>query len=168
MSFAARAGRYGMPNITPSLWFDGNLEAAAAFYTSVFPNSSIGKILHWGPENPARQGQALTVEFVLDGMPFTALNGGPQFTFSEAVSLQIDCADQAEVDHYWDAFVGDGGEESDCGWCRDKFGFSWQVVPSVLPKLLLDPDPARAGRAMQAMMTMKRLDVAALEAAAAG
>ena len=108
-----------MSAITPCLWFDDQGEEAARYYVSLFPSSSIGTILHWGPENPARQGQALTVEFVLDGMPFTALNGGPQFTFSEAVSLQIDCADQAEVDHYWDAFVGDGGGKSDCGWCRD-------------------------------------------------
>jgi predicted 3-demethylubiquinone-9 3-methyltransferase (glyoxalase superfamily) len=157
-----------MSAITPCLWFDTRGEEAARYYVSLFPNSSIGTILSWGPENPARQGQALTVEFVLDGRPFTALNGGPEFTFSEAVSLQVDCADQAEVDYYWDHFVGDGGEESDCGWCRDKFGFSWQVVPHVLPELLTDPDPGRAGRAMQAMMTMKRLDVAALEAAAAG
>ncbi|MGI3779986.1 MAG: VOC family protein [Janthinobacterium lividum] len=157
-----------MSAITPCLWFDDQGLEAARYYVSLFPNSSIGDVLCWGPENPARQGRPLTVELVLDGRPFTVLNGGPQFPFTEAVSLQIDCADQAEVDHYWDAFVGDGGAESDCGWCRDKYGLSWQVVPSILPKLLLDPDPARAGRAMQAMMTMRRLDVAALEAAAAG
>ncbi len=157
-----------MSAITPCLWFDTQGEEAARYYVSLFPNSSITDVTHWGPENPERQGQALTVEFVLDGRPFTALNGGPEFTFTEAISLQIDCADQAEVDHYWDAFVGDGGEESDCGWCRDKYGLSWQVVPRVLPRLLSDPNPKRAQRAMQAMMTMKRLDVAALEAAAAG
>lgn len=157
-----------MPAITPCLWFDTRGEEAARYYVALFPNSSVGAISRWGSENPERQGQALTVEFVLDGHPFTALNGGPQFTFTEATSLQIDCADQAEVDHYWDAFVGDGGEERDCGWCRDKFGFFWQVVPQILPRLLTDPDPERASRAMRAMMTMQRLDVAALAAAAAG
>jgi predicted 3-demethylubiquinone-9 3-methyltransferase (glyoxalase superfamily) len=157
-----------MTTITPCLWFDTQGEDAARYYVSLFPRSSITSVQAWGPENPERQGQALLVEFVLDGQPFTALNGGPQFTFTEAVSLQIDCADQAEVDHYWDAFVGDGGQESDCGWCKDKFGFSWQVVPRILPELLGDPDRERASRAMRAMMTMKRLDVATFEKVAAG
>ena len=156
-----------MSAITPCLWFDDQGEEAARYYVSLFPRSSVGTILRWGPDNPEREGQILTIEFVLDGKPFTALNGGPHFTFTEAVSLQVDCADQAEVDHYWDAFVGDGGEESDCGWCRDKFGLSWQVVPRRLPELLTDPDPRRARKAMQAMMTMRRIDVAALEAAVA-
>ncbi len=157
-----------MSAITPCLWFDTRGEEAARYYVSLFPSSSITSVLPWGPENPEREGQPLLVEFVLDGQPFTALNGGPQFTFDEAVSLQVFCDDQAAVDHYWDAFVGDGGAESDCGWCKDKFGFSWQVVPKILPELLGDPDRARAGRAMAAMMTMRRLDVAALEAAANG
>ena len=157
-----------MSAITPCLWFDTRGEEAARYWVSLFPNSSVTSVQLWGPENPARQGTPLLVEFVLDGRPFTALNGGPQFTFSEAFSLQIDCADQAEVDHYWDAFVSDGGEESDCGWCKDKFGFSWQVVPRILTELLADPDPDRAGRAMQAMLTMKRLDVATFEEVAAG
>ncbi|HEY0239873.1 MAG TPA: VOC family protein [Friedmanniella sp.] len=157
-----------MSAITPCLWFDTQGEEAARYYVSLFPSSSVTSIQRWGPENPERQGQPLVVEFVLDGSPFTALNGGPQFTFSEAVSLQIDCADQAEVDHYWDAFVGDGGQESECGWCKDKFGFSWQVVPRILTELLGDPDPERVGRAMKEMMTMKRLDVATFEALAAG
>ncbi len=157
-----------MSAITPCLWFDTQGEEAARYYVSLFPRSSITSVQTWGPENPERQGQPLLVEFVLDGSRFTALNGGPQFTFSEAVSLQIDCTDQAEVDHYWDAFVGDGGEESDCGWCKDKFGFSWQVVPRILTELLTDPDPQRVSRAMQAMMTMRRLDVATFEAVAAG
>ena len=157
-----------MPAITPCLWFDTRGEEAARYWVSLFPRSSITGVQRWGPENPERQGQPLLVEFVLDGSPFTALNGGPHFTFTEAVSLQVDCADQAEVDHYWDAFVGDGGEESDCGWCKDKFGFSWQVVPRVLTELLADPDPQRVSRAMQAMMTMRRLDVATFEAVRAG
>ena len=152
-----------MSAITPCLWFDTQGEEAARYWVSLFPNSSITSVQLWGPENPERQGTPLLVEFVLDGRPFTALNGGPEFSFSEAFSLQIDCADQAEVDHYWDAFVGDGGQESDCGWCKDKFGFSWQVVPRILTELLAGPDPERAGRAMQAMLTMKRLDVATFQ-----
>lgn len=157
-----------MSAITPCLWFDTQGEEAARYWVSLFPNSSITSVQLWGDENPERKGTPLLVEFVLDGSPFTALNGGPEFTFSEAFSLQIDCADQAEVDHYWDAFVGDGGEESDCGWCKDKYGFSWQVVPRILTELLAGPDKDRAGRAMQAMLTMKRLDVATFERVAAG
>lgn len=157
-----------MSAITPCLWFDTQGEEAARYWVSLFPNSSITSVQLWGDENPERKGTPLLVEFVLDGSPFTALNGGPEFTFSEAFSLQIDCADQAEVDHYWDAFVGDGGEESDCGWCKDKYGFSWQVVPRILTELLAGPDPDRAGRAMQEMLTMKRLDVATFERVAAG
>lgn len=157
-----------MSAITPCLWFDTQGEEAARYWVSLFPNSSITSVQLWGDENPERKGTPLLIEFVLDGSPFTALNGGPEFTFSEAFSLQIDCADQAEVDHYWDAFVGDGGEESDCGWCKDKYGFSWQVVPRILTELLAGPDKDRAGRAMQAMLTMKRLDVATFERVAAG
>ena len=157
-----------MSAITPCLWFDTQGEEAARYWVSLFPNSSITSVQLWGPENPERQGTPLMVEFVLDGRPFTALNGGPEFTFSEAFSLQVDCADQAEVDRYWDAFVGDGGQESDCGWCKDKFGFSWQVVPRILTELLADPDPGVVSRAMQAMLQMKRLDVATFERVAAG
>jgi len=157
-----------MSAITPCLWFDTQGEEAARYWVSLFPNSSITSVQLWGDENPERKGTPLLVEFVLDGRPFTALNGGPEFTFSEAFSLQIDCADQAEVDHYWDAFVGDGGAESDCGWCKDKFGFSWQVVPRILTELLADPDPDRVSRAMRAMLTMQRLDVATFERVAAG
>lgn len=157
-----------MSAITPCLWFDTQGEEAARYWVSLFPNSSITSVQLWGPENPERQGTPLMIEFVLDGRPFSALNGGPEFTFSEAFSLQVDCADQAEVDRYWDAFVGDGGQESDCGWCKDKYGFSWQVVPRILTELLADPDPGVVGRAMQAMLQMKRLDVATFEKVAAG
>ena len=157
-----------MSAITPCLWFDTQGEEAAGYYVSLFDNSSITSVSRWDAENPDREGQVLTVELVLDGRPYTFLNGGPDFTLDEAFSLQVDCADQAEVDRYWDTFVGDGGEESRCGWCKDRFGVSWQIVPRVLPQLLADPDPGRASRAMRAMLGMKKLDVAALQAAAAG
>ena len=158
-----------MSAITPNLWFDDQGEEAATFYVSLFPDSSVTGVTRWTAEaNPDRAGQVLTVELVLDGRPYTFLNGGPDFTLDEAFSLQVSCADQAEVDRYWEAFTADGGEESQCGWCRDRFGVSWQVVPDALPRLLADPDPGRASRAMQAMFGMRKLDVAALEAAAAG
>ena len=155
-----------MQKITPCLWFDTQGEEAARYYVSLFPSSAIRSVAYWGPENPERQGEVLTVEFVLDGRPFTALNGGPQFRFTEAISLQIDCADQAEVDRFWDRFIGDGGEESMCGWLKDKYGLSWQIVPRGMEELFADPDPSRAQRAVQAMMQMRKLDVAALHAAA--
>jgi len=153
-----------MPNITPNLWFDDNAMEAAEFYVSVFPNSRIGDILHYTDAGPGPAGTVLTVEFVLDGQPFIGLNGGPAFQFDEAVSLQIDCADQAEVDYYWDALTADGGEESQCGWLKDKYGLSWQVVPIGMVEVF--KDPARAARAMTAMFAMTKLDLAALLAAA--
>jgi predicted 3-demethylubiquinone-9 3-methyltransferase (glyoxalase superfamily) len=156
-----------MPRITPNLWFDTEAEEAAEFYVSVFPNSRITEVSHYGEAGPREAGTVLTVEFELDGQPFTALNGGPQFTFDEAVSFQIDCADQDEVDHYWDKLIEGGGAESMCGWLKDRFGLSWQVVPRRLVELLADPDQDRSQRAMKAMLGMKKLDVAALEAAAA-
>ncbi|MFI1676123.1 MULTISPECIES: VOC family protein [unclassified Streptomyces] len=156
-----------MPTITPSLWFDLQGEEAANFYVSVFPNSGIKSVSYYGEGAPRPAGTVLTVEFVLDGRPYTALNGGPDFTFNEAVSFQILCADQAEVDHYWTK-LSEGGEEGPCGWLKDKYGLSWQVVPTVLNELLTDPDAERARRAMQAMLGMKKLDVAALRAAADG
>jgi predicted 3-demethylubiquinone-9 3-methyltransferase (glyoxalase superfamily) len=156
-----------MPEITPNLWFDTQAEEAAEFYCSLFPNSKITNVSHYGDGGP-RAGQVLTVEFVLDGNKFLALNGGPEFTFTEAVSFAVPCADQEEVDHYWNAFTADGGEESQCGWCKDKFGLSWQIVPNRLGELLSDPDPERASRAMQAMLQMQKLDIAELERAAAG
>ena len=156
-----------MPTITPNLWFDTESEEAANFYVSVFPNSRIRRISHYGEAGPREAGMVLTVEFELDGQPFTAINGGPQFRFSEATSLLIDCADQAEVDHYWEK-LGEGGEHGPCGWLKDRYGFSWQVCPAVLETLLTDPDEGRRNRAMAAMLQMSKLDIAALEAAAVG
>ena len=156
-----------MPRITPCLWFDTQAEQAAQFYTSVFPNSRIVEVSRFGEGGRRDADLALVVSFELDGQPVTALNGGPEFAFTEAVSFQVDCADQAEVDHYWTALT-DGGEESRCGWLKDRFGLSWQVIPRRLTELLGDPDPARAHRAMDAMFTMRKIDVAALERAADG
>ena len=154
-----------MPGIAPMLWFDTQAEEAARFYTSVFPNSKITDVSHYGEGMPMPAGTVLTVAFELDGEPFTALNGGPVFTFSEAVSFVIDCKDQDEVDHYW-ATLSEGGEEGQCGWLKDRYGLSWQVVPTELPSLIGDPDPGRASRAMQAMMQMRKLDIATMRAAA--
>jgi predicted 3-demethylubiquinone-9 3-methyltransferase (glyoxalase superfamily) len=156
-----------MPRITPNLWFDTNALEAAEFYVSVFPNSQVDAVSRYGEGGPMPAGTPLTVEFTLDGQRITALNGGPTFVLDEAVSLLVDCADQDEVDHYWDT-LSEGGETQQCGWLRDRFGLSWQVVPSALGEVLGDPDPARAERALAAMMTMTKLDVAALCAAADG
>ncbi|MCB5908690.1 VOC family protein [Streptomyces pinistramenti] len=156
-----------MPKITPNLWFDTQAEEAAEFYVAVFPNSSITHISHFGEAGPRPAGMVLTVDFLLDGQEFTAINGGPEFTFDEAVSLLISCTDQDEVDHYWSRLT-DGGKEVQCGWLRDRYGLSWQVVPEELDALLEDPDPLRATRAMRAMLGMKKLDIAALRAAADG
>jgi predicted 3-demethylubiquinone-9 3-methyltransferase (glyoxalase superfamily) len=154
-----------MPRITPNLWFDTESEAAAEFYVSVFPNSKVTNVSYYNDAGPRPAGTVLTVEFVLDGQDFTAINGGPQFTFTEAISLLITCADQDEVDYYW-AKLTDGGEESQCGWLKDRYGVSWQVVPAGMAEVLGDPDDERARRAMQAMLGMKKIDVAALAAAA--
>ena len=157
-----------MPSITPCLWFDTDAEEAAKFYTSVFPNSRILNTSHYTEAGPKPAGTVLTVEFELDGKGFTALNGGPEFTFSEAISFQISCKDQDEVDRYADSLTANGGEEGPCGWVKDRFGVSWQIVPEAMIELLNDPDPERANRAMAAMMKMQRLDIAALRAAADG
>ncbi|MGW0535399.1 VOC family protein [Streptomyces sp. NPDC003032] len=157
-----------MPRITPNLWFDTQGKEAAEFYVSVFPNSKIENVSYYGENAPRPAGTVLTVDFVLDGKPFTAINGGPEFTFDEAVSFLIDCADQEEVDHYWTKLSEDGGSEGPCGWVKDKYGLSWQVVPAILGELMTGPDAERAQRAMQAMLGMKKLDVAALQAAADG
>jgi predicted 3-demethylubiquinone-9 3-methyltransferase (glyoxalase superfamily) len=156
-----------MPTTVPCLWFDNQAEEAAQLYTSVFPRSEIRGVQRYGPNMPGPEGGVMTVEFALDGQPYLALNGGPLFSFTEAVSFQILCADQAEVDHYWDR-LSEGGEEGPCGWLKDRFGLSWQVVPIVLKELLADPDPARAQRAGQAMLQMRKLDIAELLRAADG
>jgi predicted 3-demethylubiquinone-9 3-methyltransferase (glyoxalase superfamily) len=154
-----------MPKTTPCLWFDNQGEEAAEFYTSVFPNSKILDIARYGPAGPGPEGSVMTVRFMLDGQEFVALNGGPEFTFSEAISFQVDCGSQEEVDEYWTR-LSDGGAEGPCGWLKDRFGLSWQIVPSALPALLSDPDPGRAQRAMQAMLQMKKIDIAEVRRAA--
>ena len=155
-----------MPKITPCLWFDTQGEEAARFYTSIFPNSRIVDIAHYSEAGPRDAGTVMVVQFELDGQEFVALNGGPEFTFDEAISFQIDCADQEEVDRYSEALT-DGGEQGPCGWVKDRFGLSWQVVPKRMIELLSDPDEARAQRAMAAMLEMRKIDIAAVEAAAA-
>jgi len=154
--------------ISPCLWFDGQAEQAANLYVSLFPDSSIGAVSRYGAGAPFPAGTALVVEFILAGQRFQALNGGPLYELTEAISLSISCKDAAEVDHYWNGLTADGGEESRCGWLKDRFGVSWQVVPDGLGALLSDPDPEKARRAMGAMMTMKKLDLAAMRAAADG
>jgi predicted 3-demethylubiquinone-9 3-methyltransferase (glyoxalase superfamily) len=156
-----------MPRITPNLWFDTEGLEAAEFYVSIFPNSSIKNVLHYTEAGPRPAGTVLTVDFELDGQEYTAINGGPEFTFDEAISLLINCKDQDEVDYYWDKLT-EGGEESQCGWLKDRFGVSWQVCPVGMVELFQDADPERSQRAMQAMFGMKKLDVAALQAAADG
>ena len=155
-----------MPTITPCLWFDTEGEDAANFYTSVFPNSRVLDIARYGSAGPRAEGTVMTVSFELDGQEFVALNGGPDFTFSEALSFQVSCKHQDEVDSYWSK-LSEGGEEGPCGWLKDKFGLSWQIVPTVLPELLSDPDQAKAQRVMAAMLEMKKIEIDALERAAA-
>ena len=155
-----------MPKITPCLWFDTQGEEAARFYTSIFPNSRIVDVAHYGEAGPRDAGTVMVVKFELDCQEFVALNGGPEFTFDEAISFQIDCADQEEVDRYSEALT-DGGEQGPCGWVKDRFGLSWQVVPKRMIELLSDPDEAKAQRAMAAMLEMRKIDIAAVEAAAA-
>ena len=154
-----------MPKITPCLWFDIQGEEAAEFYTAIFPNSRIVDVSHYGSAGPREAGTVMAVKFELDGQELVALNGGPEFTFDEAISFQIDCADQEEVDRYSEALT-DGGEQGPCGWVKDRFGLSWQVVPARLIELLGDPDEAKAQRAMAAMLEMRKIDIAAVEAAA--
>jgi predicted 3-demethylubiquinone-9 3-methyltransferase (glyoxalase superfamily) len=156
-----------MPKQIPCLWFDGQAEEAAAHYTAIFPNSNIGEVTRYGPDMPPpmQEGDVLTVSFTLDGQEYVGLNGGPQFTFSEAISFQIMCKDQEEADHYWNRLLEDG-EESMCGWLKDKFGVSWQVFPTELLSLVNDPDPGRAQRATQAMLQMRRIDIAEIRRAA--
>ena len=157
-----------MSKITPFLWFDDQAEEAVEFYLSVFPNSRISQIARHGEGGPGPAGSVMTIHFELDGNEFVALNGGPvHYGFDESISFVIDCATSEDVDRYWEALT-DGGEEIACGWLKDRYGVHWQVVPSELPSVLGDPDPERAMRAMQAMMTMKKLDIRAMKAAADG
>lgn len=151
--------------ITPCLWFDTEGETAANFYTGVFPNSRIGRVTRYGSAGPRPEGMVMTVNFELDGLEFMALNGGPEFTFDEAISFQVNCESQEEVDFYWTK-LSEGGEEGPCGWVKDKFGVSWQIVPTVMDELIADPDPERSQRAMKAMLGMKKLDIAELQRAA--
>jgi predicted 3-demethylubiquinone-9 3-methyltransferase (glyoxalase superfamily) len=156
-----------MPKVTPFLWFDDQAEEAARFYVSLFKNSSIGRIARYGDAGPGPKGSIVTIEFELDGQAFVGLNGGPHFKFTEAVSFSIDCADQAEVDFYWDR-LSEGGQTSQCGWLKDRFGLSWQVVPAILADMIGDPDPEKARRATEAMLQMTKLDIAKLQQAHAG
>ncbi len=154
-----------MQKITPCLWFDTEGEEAAKFYTSLFDNSRITDVSYYGEAGPRPEGTVMTVSFEIDGQQFLALNGGPDFTFNEALSLQVSCKNQDEVDKFWNG-LSEGGEEGPCGWLKDKYGLSWQVVPTALPELLSDPDPARAQRAMQAMLGMKKIEIDGLRKAA--
>ncbi|MBP2414473.1 putative 3-demethylubiquinone-9 3-methyltransferase (glyoxalase superfamily) [Arthrobacter stackebrandtii] len=152
-------------SIGTCLWFNGQAEEAANFYVGLFPNSRIGDIARWGEGGPGEPGSVLTVAFELDGRSFTGLNGGPEFTFSEAISFELYFDSQEELDEKWDALTSDGGQESQCGWLKDKFGVSWQLVPSMMPKVLSGPNTEGAQRAMQAMLGMKKLVIAELQAA---
>jgi len=154
-----------MPKVTPWLWFDTESEQAAELYTSVFPNSRILEVTRYGSAGPREEGLAMTVSFELDGQRVCALNGGPDFKHSEAFSFQIDCDDQDEVDYYWEK-LGEGGEHGPCGWLKDRFGLSWQVVPKRLPELLADPDREKAQRVMGAMLKMGKIEIDELEQAA--
>jgi predicted 3-demethylubiquinone-9 3-methyltransferase (glyoxalase superfamily) len=156
-----------MQKITPFLWFDGNAEEAANFYVSIFKNSRIGRITRYGDAGPGPKGTAMTVSFSLDGQDFTALNGGPIFKFTEAISFVATCETQEELDRYWSKLT-EGGNEVQCGWLKDKFGLSWQIVPAVLPQWMGDPDPVKTQRVMKALMQMVKLDIATLERAYAG
>ena len=157
------------PKNTICLWYDGNAEQAARFYAETFPDSKVTAVHRAPGDYPSgKQGDVLTVEFTVLGTPCLGLNGGPYFKHSEAFSFQVATEDQAETDRYWNAIVGNGGQESDCGWCKDKWGLSWQITPRVLSEAVTDPDPAAAQRAFKAMMTMKKIDVAAIEKARKG
>lgn len=152
-------------SIQPCLWFDDTLEEAARFYTGIFPDSSVGHLARYGDAGPGEAGTVMAAEFTLAGVTFRGINGGPAFPFTEAVSFSVTCRDQSEVDYYWDS-LADGGEESVCGWLKDRFGLSWQIVPVRLYELVADPDPLRAMAATEAMLGMRRIVVADLEAAA--
>jgi predicted 3-demethylubiquinone-9 3-methyltransferase (glyoxalase superfamily) len=152
---------------TTCLWFDDQAEEAVSHYAAIFENAKVGRVSHYTEAGPGPAGSVLAVEFELNGQKFVALNGGPLFTFNESISFQVGCADQAEVDYYWSK-LADGGEEGPCGWLKDRFGVSWQVVPTVLAEMIADPDPEKARRASEAMLGMRKFDIAALEKAYAG
>jgi predicted 3-demethylubiquinone-9 3-methyltransferase (glyoxalase superfamily) len=153
-----------MQKITPFLWFDDKAEEAARFYVSIFRNSKLGAISRYGDAGPGPKGTVMVAQFELDGQAFLALNGGPQYTFSPAVSFVVNCESQEEIDRYWDK-LSEGGEQVQCGWLRDKYGLSWQVVPTILGKLMQDKDPEKSGRVMKAMLQMKKIDIAGLQRA---
>jgi len=154
-----------MPKIYPFLWFDSQAEEAANLYCSIFPNSKVGRIARYGKGGLGPEGSVMTVSFSLDGQEFTALNAGPRFKFTEAVSFVISCKDQNEIDHYWSKLTANGGQESMCGWLKDKFGLSWQVIPANISELMSDPDPQKSGRIVQTLLQMRKLDIAKLTAA---
>lgn len=157
-----------MQKITPFLWFDTEAEEAANFYVSVFDNSKVLSVLRCGEAGPGPKGSVLTVAFELEGQEFTALNGGPDFKFTEAVSFVVNCATQEEVDYFWEKLLEGGGKESQCGWLKDKYGLSWQITPTILIELLQDKDPEKASRVMQAMMKMIKIDIETIKRAAEG
>ncbi|UGQ48570.1 VOC family protein [Massilia endophytica] len=154
-----------MQKLTPCLWFNFNAEEAVDFYLSVFKDGKVLEVSRYGDAVPSLKGKVLTMRFVIHGQEFQALNAGPQFPFTEAISISVDCADQQEVDTLWTKLTADGGSPGQCGWLKDKFGLSWQIVPSALPRLLKDGDPEKAARAMGAMMQMGKIDIAAIQAA---
>ena len=157
-----------MQKIVPFLWFDTQAEEAAELYVALFRNSKIGQVARYGDAGPGLKGRVMTIAFELDGVRFTALNGGPMYKFTEAVSMQVEREDQAEIDRLWDALTANGGQPGQCGWLKDRFGLSWQIVPANMGRLVGGDDPARSQRAMQAMLQMTKLDIAALESARAG
>ena len=154
-----------MQKITPFLWFDDNAEEAVNLYVSIFKNSKINSVSRYGDVGPGQPGKVMTMSFELEGQAFTALNGGPQYKFTEAISLEVNCATQAEVDELWGKLIADGGEPGRCGWLKDKFGLSWQIVPTAMMELFQGPDPAGSQRAMAAMLKMSKLDLAVLRRA---
>ena len=154
-----------MNRITPCLWFDNNAEEAVNFYCSVFKNSKVLNMSRYPEVGPGKPGSVLTASFEIDGQPLTALNGGPQFTFTEAISLMVMCDTQQEIDDYWAKLTANGGKESQCGWLKDKYELSWQIVPRILPQLMQDKDPAKRNRVMKALLKMVKLDIARLQRA---
>ncbi len=156
-----------MQKITPFLWFDGNAEEAANFYISVFKKSKITRVSRYSESGPGPQGSVMTIAFELNGQEFVALNGGPEFKFNEAISFVVNCENQEEVDDFWEK-LSDGGRIIECGWLRDKYGVTWQIVPTALLKLMADPDPEKSGRVVQAMLRMKKIEIAGLIAASEG